>query len=295
MFLTRASSLAVFAVFTVLMGCGQKSDSPVVARVGKSVLTLDDLNSSIPPQYRGQISREQHIAYVKQWIDSELLYQEALRRRIHKDKTIRKRLERMKRDLLCAEVVSRGSRLSRSAEIPGGAVQEYYEKNQEQFRRRSDAVKYVEVVLEDAATAHKVRGMITAKNLHDIAVRFSRFPVAEPESAPFVPIDQFPSEIAGILGRTRIGRTSAPVETEEGFSLFRILDRKKKGTISSLEEVREDIVGHLTSRAQKAEIDRLMVELRRSMDVEYNLGVIPEESDEGAVVSDEGSLAESKP
>lgn len=283
--------LSIPLIVAALVGCTRNPEGPVVARVGKSVLTLDDLYSSIPPQYRGQISREQHIAYVKQWIDSELLYQEALRRRIHRDKTIRKRLERMKRDLLCAEVMSRGSNVAGSIEIPEEAVIEYYEQNQEDFRRHSDAVKYLEMMLGDYETARKVRSMANAGNFQDLAAKFSSFPVAEPENSPFVPVDQFPSEISKALLETRISATSQPVKTEEGYSIFYIIDRKKNGTICTVDEVRQDILSQLTSQAQKAEIDRMMVELRRSMDVEYDLGVIPEKYDNSGSVPENKTVA----
>ena len=61
----------VLSVFFRLPG---KSSSPVIVRIGKSVLTVEDLYKSIPPEYADRISPEQNVNYVKQWIQTELLY-----------------------------------------------------------------------------------------------------------------------------------------------------------------------------------------------------------------------------
>jgi hypothetical protein len=98
------------SIFVSLIGCQKKtSDSPIIAQIGNSVLTVNDLYKSIPQQYLEQITREQNIEYVKQWIDNELLFREALRRNFDKEQPIKERLEKMKKDLLIAELISRSS------------------------------------------------------------------------------------------------------------------------------------------------------------------------------------------
>ena len=94
---------------TIITQCNTKPSSPVIARVGKSILTVEDFQKSIPPEYSDQITREQNINYVKQWIDTELLFKEAMRQKIDRDPVIRDRLEKMKKDLLAAEMMNRYS------------------------------------------------------------------------------------------------------------------------------------------------------------------------------------------
>ena len=97
----RLSGVFFLVVFAAIAGfsCRQKTQGLIVARVGEHVLTLDDLYKSIPPEYSDFITREQMINYVKQWIDNEILYEEALRQKIDKEDAIKTRLARMKQAL----------------------------------------------------------------------------------------------------------------------------------------------------------------------------------------------------
>src|SRR5271157_3031300 len=127
----RFMRLFLLCLFMALAGffCRQKNQGPIVARVGHRVLTLDDLYKSIPPEYSDFITREQMINYVKQWIDNEILYQEAMRQKIDKEEAIKERLRRMKQDLLCAEMINRNSISSQNIQISDDMIQNYYNEN----------------------------------------------------------------------------------------------------------------------------------------------------------------------
>jgi len=88
--------LLIFSVVTgiAVLQCTQKDTSPVIAKVGNEILTLDELKRNMPVEYRDQFSKEQNINYVKQWRDTELLFQEAVRNKIDKEPEIKKRLQK---------------------------------------------------------------------------------------------------------------------------------------------------------------------------------------------------------
>ena len=118
----------VISVFLLSVFCQMPSNTPVIARVGKATLTLHDLNANIPPEYSAEITREQNINYVKQWIDAELFYQEAIRKKIDKESDIKKRLSTMKKDLLAAELMNRTSLTINTKTIDDNAIHAFYEK-----------------------------------------------------------------------------------------------------------------------------------------------------------------------
>jgi hypothetical protein len=266
-----AASLGVLANSCFLK---QKNYSPIVARIGKSVLTLDDLHASMPPAYRDQVTREQCINYAKQWIDNEILYQEALRRKLHKEAEIGKRIDKMRRDFLCAEVLSRASP-GQNVTISDSMIVEYFEKNKGNFIRDKDAIKYVEIAVDNEAAAWRVRNAVTPGNIFDLARQFSKLPVQEPDETPFIAVDQLPPELAELLSTTRIGGTTSPIQTIAGYSVFRILDKQKKGTQCELAEVRDEVLTQLSAEIQRNETEHLLSELRLKMDIEYNFGAIP--------------------
>lgn len=280
-------SAVALALLCLGFTCNQEPASPVIAHVGNAVLTLDDLYQSIPPEYSDRISPEQHINYVKQWIDNELLYQEARRRKLHREASIKKRLEKMKKDLLCAELMSRSAVSSDKIRISEEMVRDYYEKNKESFTRQRDVVRFMQIVVDGLGEAWRIRQKVRADNFQALAAKYSQVPVEDPEKVSYVTVDQIPKEIADALGRLREGGTTAPIKTAVGYHIIRLMDKHPKGTTATLNEVREDIIDRLSTQVQKQKINEMLSELRLKTDVGFHFDRIP--APEEAAVSDSAS------
>ena len=251
-----------------------KPDSPVIARVGRSFLTLDDLNKSIPAEYSDCITREQRINYVKQWIDTELLYQDALRQKIDKEKEIRKRLEKMKKDLLGAEMISRNSFGVNTQKFSEEAINNYYEQHKESFIRESDVVKYIDIVVDNLKTGWKVRNMVTPDNFLKLAAQFSNIPVQDPNTLSYIPLKSLPPEISEVIFTIRINGTTSPIKLSDGVHLIRVLDKQKAGEICLLQEIKDEIIGALSTQSQKKDIENLLADLRQKTDYEFHFELI---------------------
>jgi|WetSurMetagenome_2_1015567.scaffolds.fasta_scaffold00220_13 hypothetical protein len=271
-------TLVVFGIAAacVFAGCAKGPHSPVVARVGKSVLTLDQLYQNIPPEYSDYITREQLVKYVRQWIDNKILYAEALRLKIDKEETIRERLRRMKEDLLCAEMVSRCTAATQPAAVSEEDIEAYYNENKAKFIREQDAAKYLCIACADMNTAAKVRGMATGDNFSSLAAHYSQVPVPDEKKAQYVKFGDVPAELAREIVATKIGGITPVVRTGAGFCVARVLDKQPRGAPCPLPEVRDDIAGLLATRMQNAAVERLIASLRARMAVEVNLDAIRE-------------------
>lgn len=268
-----------FMFYTALCFClscerSAKTESPVIARVGRSVLTLNDLNKSIPSEYSNRITRKQRINYVKQWIDTELLYQEALRQKIDKEKEICKRLGQMKRDLLSAEMISRNSSGIHKQKISEESINDYYEQHKESFIRESDVVKYIEILIESVKTGWQVRNMITPTNFLELAAQYSLIPIQDPQAAPFIPLKNLPPEISDVVFNIRLNGTTSPIKMPDGVHIIRVLDKQKAGEICLLEEVREEIISTLSAQSQKKDIENLLAGLRQKSDYKFHFELI---------------------
>ncbi len=257
------------------IGCVRAPDSPVVARVGDAVLTLEDLYRSIPPEYRDRITREQNVNYVNQWIQTELLYQEALKRKLHKERDVRMRLAQMERNLLSAELLSREQASASGTALADSTVQEYYAQNQEMFRRADEVVRMVQLVVEKYGTAVSLKSQITPQNFQQVAAEHSIAPVDDPHSAPYVPMSELPDEFRNALRYAQPGVTAGPVKMEDGYYLLHMLDRQPAGSIAQLDEVRDRIVDQLTAQRQKMQVERLVSSLRMQTNVTYLFDAIP--------------------
>ena len=251
-----------------------KPESPIIARVGRSFLTLDDLNKSIPVEYSDRITREQRINYVKQWIDTELLYQEALRQNIDKEIEIRKRLEKMKKDLLSAEMISRNSFRIKKQKFSEEAIKNYYEQHKESFIRESDVVKYLEIVVDNMKTGWKVRNMVTSDNFLELAAQFSNIPVQDPNTVSYVPLKNLLPEIAEVIFTIRINGTTSPIKLSDGVHIIRVLDKQKAGDTCLIEEIKDEIISALSTQSQKKDIENMLADLRQKTDYEFNFELI---------------------
>lgn len=252
----------------------EKNDSPVIARVGRAVLTLEDLNKRIPQELHENITNQQRINYVKKWIDTELLYQAALNQKIDKEPVIKKRLEQMKKDLLGAEMISRNSASAQSTKISEEAILNYYQEYKGSFIRESDVVKYIELVVDDLKTAWNVRNLISESNFFEIASKYSKVPVQDPLTASFIAVEDLPPEFSSVLFSFRIQGTTNPIALNDDYHIVRIIDKRKAGDTCSVEEVREEIISTLSANAQKRNIEFLLADLRQKIDHEFHFELL---------------------
>jgi len=253
----------------------KRPDGTVIARVGNAYLTLEELQSSIPSEYSSVITRDQNIRYVRQWINTELLYQEALRIGVDREPHIRARLEKMKKDLLSAEIISRGAR--GRAEVSDLAVREYYESHREQFVREVFTVRYEQIVVDDISVAWEIRRSATHETFRSLARTHSKFPVPGgiDDNPPFVPLEAIPPIIRNAVMGAAVPSITGPYRAEDGFHILRLVGRFDRGTVASLEEVRDDIVSKLSNITQKGETERLISDIRSRADVEFNMDIVP--------------------
>jgi PPIC-type PPIASE domain len=273
---TRFAVVGLLAA-CAFVGCANRPKGPVVARVGESVLTLDELYKSIPPEYSDFITREQVVSYVKQWIDNKVLYDEALRLKIDKEEPIRERLRRMKEDLLCAEMVSRSAASSQATKVGEEAIESYFNGNRAKFVRQTNVAKFLQIVCGDMNTAAKVHALATADNFTSLAAQYSKVPQPDAKSIPYVKLSDLPPEFAQEIISTKINGTTGVVKTDAGFCVARVLDKQPKGTPCELAEVKEDIATVLAARMQNAAVEHLISSLRTKMRVEANLDLITEQ------------------
>ncbi|MDD5676134.1 MAG: hypothetical protein PHC61_18320, partial [Chitinivibrionales bacterium] len=131
-----------FALFALMVGCASKEKSVILARVGKAVLTIDDVKAAIPPDYRESFKGDQIINYVKEWVDAEILYQEALRRKIDREPEVARRCYAIERDVLCAELIHRATFDRDNSAISDSAVAAFYQAHARSLVRDRDVIKY---------------------------------------------------------------------------------------------------------------------------------------------------------
>ena len=251
----------------LLVGCQRKEEieGTPVAVVGESILMLEDLDRTIPPELSDHVSARQKRDIVERWMEEELLYREALRRGIDCEKEVRELIERSKRDLLVAQLLEReiGSHLDVSEE----EIQEYYEAHKDEFTRAEEEIRARQILVETNRKAESIRKRLRSGE------RFET--LAQEESLDSAAMDggdmgYFSKEISEpnfwrACQKLKIETISRPVRTDFGYHIIEVLDRKPKGSIRDLEQVRPELITRIATEKQKERLDGLLQTLRSSI------------------------------
>lgn len=271
---TKQTSFIIAAMFLASINCDRSIEEDVVARVGKVSLTLKTLKENIPEEYSNQITRDQNVNYVKQWIDRELLYQEALSQKIDKDPEIKERLQKMKEDLLAAEMLHRISSAIKIEDVNDSIANQHYNKNRDQFIRDKEYVKYLDITTDDSKKAWDIYRSANKDNFVTLASQYSKTPTFDSTNIPYTATETIPAEIKQAINSLRINSISTPIKAADGYHIISLLEKLNEGEICSFQEVRKDIVNQIITNNQKEIIEKKLADLRIKNRVDFNLNLI---------------------
>jgi peptidyl-prolyl cis-trans isomerase C len=278
--------LLILPLFLGLGGCKkkeqtQKPPADVIARVNEGVLTEWDLEMDIPEAQRGFITFQQKRDYVRVWIENEILYQEAKRKRIDQDEAVKWRIDRTIRGTIIEAFVEK--ELGDRVKVAEDEAQQHYQKNKNAFRREEDEVRISHILVKNIAEA----GLITVRlqggeSFEMLAKDMSLDKTSQEKGGDmgYVPLSDLPPDFYEAVTKLGIGGVSTPIRTDYGFDIIMLTDRKEKGSIKEYERVRDQIVNSLIFIKKKRELGNLFEELRKEAKVEtfgWASGVFPQE------------------
>jgi parvulin-like peptidyl-prolyl isomerase len=274
---TRGNALIVGCVATLLFsGCKKESEKAVVlAQVGNSTLTLDELRESFPPEFEQLIRREQYLDFIKRWMDDEAVYQQALKAKLEEDTLVGRKLEKLRRKLLIEEFLARenATEVFEPDEI---AMNQYYEMHKEEFRRKVPEIKYAQIRVQTSKQATELRYKANRGDFLALAAANSLDPVPEAYvSIPFKKQSDFPSCLSQDIAQAGIGAVTLPVACPDGFYLVKVIERQEAGSLIPFAEAREEIGGILVMERKDKLMDGKISRFKEGLTVTYNLDQIP--------------------
>jgi len=267
-------------IFTLLLigivSCRQL-DSPddFVARVGNSYLLSSDIEYSLvnlttgidPIQARNQI--------ITQWINNELLYQEALRRDLSNKESIKYRLEESARSVLIEGMIAEYHNQS-DQEISLADIANYYEQNQEHLRFFESFVHVRHLSNPDRDSMDLAMRLMSQNIVADsvFAALLERFSTAPDEQLRisqnyFLETRLFLNqpELSDLLQNTEAGSPPKLVLVDSLYHLLQVIDRSDHNSDPELPWIEEFIQEQLTIRLRKQHYTRSVKSLR--VDAEF--------------------------
>lgn len=260
--------IIVFAFLLLLnVSCGKKSidEKDILAQVGSESLTIQDIETQFPDAMQGRLTVDQIKGKIELWINTQLVYQQAQRLGLHN--TLRDELEREIKQLevfyLANKVVER--EITRKIQVTDQEINDYYEKNKEQFTRSVTEIKAYHLLVKSKENATEVMSLLKSKEpLQEISKKYNEpSPIWPNGDLGYFPLEVLPDMIKKPLSRLKVGEiTSRGIESDFGTHFFEIIDKQPPGSIKSLQEVKEQIIETLKVEKRNEAYQAYLAKLR---------------------------------
>jgi len=264
--------LLMVLMFVVSCSKGGNAKGSYILKVNNITISKDDVRDewfSLPENARQFFSGPDGTTrLVDELAKKEMLYLEAKKQGLDKNKDFEKRVEEFKKINLVNQLLE--NEMEKTTKSTDKDAQAYYDSHKNEFVTRN-AVKLYHILLKDKDSAKKAYDRLA--NGADFG-----------KLAEAVSIDKNSAKAGGLMGTfkkgdldpdfadsvfaLRDGENSAPVKSKYGYHIFKV--ESVKGPATKFEEVKDLIIRRLDGEKQKAAFDKYMEKLKKSYTVDIN-------------------------
>lgn len=260
--------LAALLTLLVITACETLSPSEgVLAQVGDAVFTEADLKARLPIGLDDERIAAERTQLIDTWVRQELLYQEALRRKLDEDAHLHYLLLQARRDLLAAALLDEEFAGQETA-IDAAAIQTYYQEHAEKFQRAWSEIHIRHILLASQRDANSKRQALQrGEAFEDLAREFSLDLDSRFQGGDLGYLTEAQDPVLwNACQNLSLQRTSKPIRTEYGYHLIQVLDRQEVGSLPALEQVRPRVIEALVRRHHQEQLDQLIKQLKTTHD-----------------------------
>ena len=152
----RTLLIFVFLVSTIFIACAsdKTDESDVLAKVGDEVLTQVDLSNTIPDQYEGQMTAEDYRKAIETWINTEVIYQNAVKMGLDKDPEVITLIKMGTKETIANKYIE--EMLAQAIYVSPAEVDSIYNQQKEQFKLEQDRLRASHILLPTKEEAEAV-------------------------------------------------------------------------------------------------------------------------------------------
>jgi hypothetical protein len=253
---------------------GEKPGTDFLARVGSSLLTEEDLPSHQGDQ-RDSLSFRQN--FVNEWIATELLFQEAVRRGLAESEEIRRSLESARKRMAVNALLNE-ELFEDTAATTSQSVEEYFAAHQQQFMLREDVALASFARFDDRDVANSFRSRILrGSSWSDALSLVQHDPLLSPHLLQVFTrryatrSELYPEQLWKVARTLKKEKVSFVITTDVGHFVLLLHDFKTNGTLPDLAYVGEEIRERMQIDIRRQHYDALLQELRSRFPVEVRL------------------------
>lgn len=258
--------VAVVGVILIALGIyafvisKKETKGKIIARVGNSVLTDEELRRIIPPSLVQSVNPQM---IVELWVRRELMYQEAKKRNLDKKDYIKQRLEELKKDLIAQALADEEAS---KVFVTNDEVRDYFSKHKDEFLYE---IKISQIVLGNEIAANEVYEKLKkGADFKSLAKERSIDPMKGEESK-YLPRGTIDPGLEEIIFNLSTGEFTKPIQTPDGaWRIIKVVDKKKVKEEAKLEDWEKYIRELLEIRKKQERIARFVDSLRTVYRVE---------------------------
>lgn len=262
--------LCVFAVTVVLVtGCRQEQEeSQAIAIVENETLTLDELLQQIPDHIRASITSVELREYVLRWINNQVLYHEALQRKLDEQPEMQKEFEQLKKELLINKLME--LTLSSGVSITEEEIRTFYEENREGFVLENDIVHVYHILVDTREEANEIRRRLGAGERFEEIARELRQDSVQTGAwdLGYFSRDEMIPQISKTVFNMQEGSYSSPIKSEFGYHLVMLVDKQKKGEVKELDLLRDEIRLKLEAEKKQNQYQNFLLQSKSKYKIE---------------------------
>ncbi len=253
----------------------EEINRPYLARVGNSILTYQEVESVLGGDF--DKSNPRFLVYVQKWIETEILYQEAMKKGMSTNAEVEKQLLEIRRQLAVQHLITHEI-YSDSSELPESELKSYFENHPEEFIFRDDAVLLNYGSFNDRQVANDFRADILKDKSWTEATSNLREDVQKGESITSIVSDNmftqstlFPVELWKIVQNLSGNDISFPIKVGENYFVVQVLEKYLKGTQADYKTVRSEVKVKALIAKRRIKYDTYLSDLRKHYKVELKI------------------------
>jgi foldase protein PrsA len=255
----------IILMATFLAGCSSKAqEGRVIAEVNGQKLTYEYLMDQIPQEYQTTMTNEDIAKAVDTWVDMELLFQEAVKHSIDKDKHVLNTIDQTKKSIIARKFLEVG--MNKDMMPTEGEIDSVYQQEKDKFTSNEASFHLSHIMLKNQMAADAVYNRLQkGENFAALAGDYSEDTSSMKNGGDIgmLPESALEKEMVDILNATAIGGFTKPIQSKSGFfHIFQLKEKRGSGSTTPLSEVRNDIIQAITAQKQQASYDSLLSGLK---------------------------------
>lgn len=269
----RTAWAAALVALVLAAGCGEEKREPresapavgEIVRVGDAVLTGAELENLLGDPDGTPLTFEERRAFVRRWVDTQVLYQEALRRGLREEPSVKARLRELEQQYLADYLVF--TVLRDRTRVSEAEIRAYFAAHQREYLNEYRVSQILVGTPEDAA---RVKELLATRSFEWVANRHSIDPGARRGGdLGYLTKGNMMPELEAVVFAMQPGEVSDVVRSDFGYHIFKLVDVRQALVAVGLEEVREQIMNALMLEKRTEAYRGLLESLRSNAAVAY--------------------------